>query len=880
MFQMSVCGRDLLAEPNGNDTFGLSPGAATVKAMAAIDATSREVNMTPDITTQIQIIDDDSLESLAAVLRRDIWLPACDTETVFRPELEVDGIPGAVRVISIAAHLPDGSEQAFVIDLRDTDAAKVNAVLSEFTFSGWNAGFDERALAGSGIETAGWYDLMIADTLTRSGRTGVQWYRSLAAVTELALGFSLDGKGSVQTSYDATSDLSEEQIRYAGYDAIVTRRVANWCQANVEAAGLTEAVELEQGARPFIAAMQKYGVPFDIDGYLDAEIAQRREQLALVLEDLANMTEGRPLADAPNTGMFAQVKLADEGDCDDRLVVAWNPGSKSELIDVLNTHAREAVEAAVAARTGKPGLLTDADPLRKDDLKAIEHPIAQKVLEARALAKVVQTYGADLSRFVVDGRLRCRYKQGGLVSTGRLASEKPNLQNLSPAMLGWMRPDEGRVLVYADLGQAELRVAAHLSQEDGMLEAFRAGTDFHNATIEIMYPGVDLKQLAAEDPKTLKRYRTSAKSVGFGVPYGMGAQLLAKNLSAAGVETSKEEAAQMLESYYEGRPKLAAWLFGRDDYVVDQSKTLPELDFRRSFKLLALRKETEGKKRALKKKLGRIPTHVEVAQAVWPDGPRGAEPMSDTELEVFWQEQGAALDWAYSFEGAVLLTATGAPFEFESRTVSGRRRVFDVPMDVQADSFKGMLNTVVLAMASSSKPAGRAFVAEFAEANDLRLPSASQWRSDRSGSRVAVTKAFKDAGAGVKLDFVRAAVKHFGWVALEPVLRRAAADCVRAARTPFRNHPVQGSVADIMEHGFGLLMKSLPEGAHPVLSVHDSVTIECDERDAPHVAQLVHDSLMAGMARYAGSCVAVVDTDVRSSLADSDVLWEYKPEAN
>ena len=838
---------------------------------------------TPDITTHIELITEDRLPYLREMLLSDRSAPAADTETEFREELVVDGIPGLVRVISLAVLDGNGAEHAFVIDLRDIPAAKIAECFDGITFYGWNANFDEFALDRSGVPTHAWHDLMLDDTMCRAGKTGVTWYRSLADVARLALNVELGGKGTTQTSYDLVSDLSDEQIRYAAWDAIVTRRLADWVQVNVEAAGLVEACALEQGARPFVNGMMRNGVPLNLDGYLEEEIGSRREQLADALADLADLTEGQPLDLAPDTGMFAQVKLAQDDEGDSRPVPNWNPQSKPETINALNTFAADAVEAFVKKQTGKPGLLVTTDSLRKDDLKQIDHPVAKKLLEARALAKVLQTYGSDLQKYWRNGRFFSRYKQAGLVATGRLGSFNFNGQNLAPAMLPWMRPDDPtRVIVAADLSQAELRVGASLSGEQGMIDAFASGEDFHSATVKAMHPDVDIDELAVSDPKLLKKYRTSAKGISFGVPYGMGAALLAKQLTASGVETTKEEAEEQLEAYYASRPAMAKWLHDRDDYIVQVSRTLPDLDFRSSFRLLVLHRETETKRKALKKKNGVKPSNFELAQAVWPDGPTDSddEGMSEDELQHFWQQKAAELDWAYGFEGPVVLTANGVPFEFSSRTPSGRRRVFDIPMHVQNDNFKGLLNVSVLAMASSRRPAGIQYVKDFCAEHNLTLPSEAKWRSDRSGSRVATMRAFSDRGVDLKLEFIRGAVKRFGWPAMDSVLKRAASDCVRACRTAFRNAPIQGAVSDVMLHAFATLTSSLPDGVLPILSVHDSLVLECDEADAKQVAQMVHDALMDAMAVYCPGCPAKVDTDVRRSLADADVIFEYDPAAH
>ena len=216
---------------------------------------------------------------------------------------------------------------------------------------------------------------------------------------------------------------------------------------------------------------------------------------------------------------------------------------------------------------GEERLLTATDSLRKDDVKQIKSPIVTELLALKKAAKEVTTYGADLRKYHRNGRFFSRYKQGGLVSTGRLASFNFNAQNLSKGMLPWMKPEKGNIFVYGDISQAELR--SHLSEEQDMIDAFTSGEDFHTTTVRVMDPGVDLDTV---DDKTMKNMRTSAKAVNFGLAYGMGAAL-AKNLTVSGVDTTKEMAQGYLDAYFEARPKMQDWLQARDNKVVDFSQS-------------------------------------------------------------------------------------------------------------------------------------------------------------------------------------------------------------------------------------------------------------------------------------------------------------------
>jgi hypothetical protein len=445
-----------------------------------------------------------------------------------------------------------------------------------------------------------------------------------------------------------------------------------------------------------------------------------------------------------------------------------------------------------------------------------------------------------------------------------------------------MKPAPGKVFVYGDISQAELRFVAHLAGEQEMIEAFASGEDFHLATVRVMNPAVDVDDLTVNDPTTLKKLRTAAKAVNFGLVYGMAAGKLSVNLTVAGVDTDRATAQGYLDAYFAARPRVAKWLKDRDAYVDSLAAGLPALDWAASLELFELRLSAESTYKSMRKKLKRIPDFVELAQAVWPGGPSGSTTPSQEELEAFWAANAQRLAWAFSYEGSVLLTEGGRAFEFYSTTVSGRRRVFDVPMDSEgSDKFSGFIVTAMLEMCERNKAAGAEYIASFAQTHNLTFPAASVWRTNRNQARADVVKMFEgSAGRHLRLAFLKGAVERFGYQALDKTFRKAASSCVRGLRNAYRNHPVQGSVADVVEAAFASIMAGLPEGAVPVISVHDSITIECNEEDAKAVAELLRDAVEGAMNRFCPTVVAKVDVDVRTSLSDDDVVWEMPARTN
>ncbi|MBR5309908.1 MAG: DNA polymerase I [Oscillospiraceae bacterium] len=187
----------------------------------------------------------------------------------------------------------------------------------------------------------------------------------------------------------------------------------------------------------------------------------------------------------------------------------------------------------------KSGYSTSADVL--EDIRKY-HPAVDEILEYRKLTKLRSTYvDGLLNALAPDGRIHTRFNQKE-TRTGRISSLEPNLQNipirteLGSKMRGFFVAKEGYTLVDADYSQIELRVLAHLANDENMISAFTGGTDVHTQTASQVF-GVP------EDFVT-SQMRSRAKAVNFGIVYGIGAWSLGENI---GVST--KEAQQYIDSY-------------------------------------------------------------------------------------------------------------------------------------------------------------------------------------------------------------------------------------------------------------------------------------------------------------------------------------------
>jgi DNA polymerase-1 len=192
----------------------------------------------------------------------------------------------------------------------------------------------------------------------------------------------------------------------------------------------------------------------------------------------------------------------------------FNINSPSQLATILY---EKLLISTSQIKKGKTGYSTDADQLRK---LHSQHPIIEKIEEHRELSKMKNTYADALPKLIgKDGRIHALFNQA-VTATGRLSSSEPNLQNIPKKgkLAGKIRQAfvamPGSLLVSADYSQIDLRVAAHLSKDEKMINIFHAGKDIHRAT------AAWVNNLKEEE--ITEKQRSEAKSLNFGVLYGMG----------------------------------------------------------------------------------------------------------------------------------------------------------------------------------------------------------------------------------------------------------------------------------------------------------------------------------------------------------------------
>lgn len=208
----------------------------------------------------------------------------------------------------------------------------------------------------------------------------------------------------------------------------------------------------------------------------------------------------------------------------------------------------------------KTGYSTSADVLEK---MANEYPIVADILEYRQLSKLKSTYADGLANFIdASGKIHTSFNQT-ITATGRLSSTEPNLQNIPIRIeLGRLirkvfHPMSGNVFVDSDYSQIELRILAHMSGDEKLIEAYNSGQDIHSTTASQVF-NVPLEEVTPE-------LRRNAKAVNFGIVYGISAFGLSQDLNIG-----RKEAQEYIDRYFATYPKIKEFI---DQTVADAKET-------------------------------------------------------------------------------------------------------------------------------------------------------------------------------------------------------------------------------------------------------------------------------------------------------------------
>ena len=385
-----------------------------------------------------------------------------------------------------------------------------------------NAKFDCMILERHGIQAHPVkFDTMIAEWLTdpstkHKGLKDLSRHRLGAEMTEIE---DLIGRGKNQVTFGEVP--IEVAAPYGAADADMTLRLLPPLQQELEEKGLTKLIDMEMELLPVIADMERAGVRIDTDFF--RHMSQDLAAAMLKLEQTIYEIAGEP----------------------------FNINSTQQLSDILFKKLQLPREGLKKIASGHYS--TAADVL--DGLKAADKTgIINAIIEYRELGKLKGTYVDALPQMInpATGRIHTSFSQTGAI-TGRLASSNPNLQNIPIRSEVGQRirrgfiTEPGWTFLSVDYSQVELRILAHISQDETLLEAFREDQDIHTATAAAIY------SIPVE--KVSKNQRRFAKTINFGLIYGMGAFRLARETGL-----TLGEAESYVKKYFAQFPGIERYL--------------------------------------------------------------------------------------------------------------------------------------------------------------------------------------------------------------------------------------------------------------------------------------------------------------------------------
>lgn len=385
---------------------------------------------------------------------------------------------------------------------------------------GQNIKYDMIVLANYGVAIKGqMFDTMIAHYVLQP-----ELHHGMDYLAEVYLKYDtikieelIGAKGKNQRNM---RDLSPTDIyKYACEDADVTLKLKNILEKELETNGVKELFEeIEMPLVPVLAYIERNGVRIDTEALKETSrhFTIRMREIEEEIYKLAGME--------------------------------FNVSSPKQVGEVLFDRLK-IVEKAKKTKTGQ--YVTSEEVL--ESLKG-KHEIVGKILEHRGLKKLLGTYIDALPELInpKTGRIHTSFNQT-VTATGRLSSSNPNLQNIpvrnedGKEIRKAFIPDDGCEFFSADYSQIELRIMAHLSEDDNMIEAFREEQDIHAATAAKIYK-INIDEVTREQ-------RSKAKTANFGIIYGISVFGLAERLNV-----ERKEAKELIDGYFENYPKVKAYM--------------------------------------------------------------------------------------------------------------------------------------------------------------------------------------------------------------------------------------------------------------------------------------------------------------------------------
>lgn len=493
------------------------PSSASVDLGSSIEVETSAVNAASEIGKQDYIFldTDEKLEKVLSKLSKVSEL-AVDTETT-----GLDVITSELVGISLCAE-PGVSYYVPVAVVKGSDGLKKLLANEEIKKVGHNIKFDMQVLATAGIILSGVsFDTMIASFLLNPGSR----QHGLDGLSFTELGYQMQpiedliGKGKSQITMDQVDP--EKVSWYAAEDTDITLRLKHLFEPLVIKERLEKVFyDIEMPLLVVLSGMEMNGIKLDtqllnaLSGSVEIDINQLESDIYKLTGEEFNLNSPKQMKEV----LF----------------------DKMQLVPVEN-------------KKNKSGLSTAAGELEK---MIRQHPVIEKILEYRELAKLQSTYLLTLPELVnkKTHRLHTSYNQT-IAATGRLSSTDPNLQNIPVRGQGVgskirqaFIAEKGYKLLSLDYSQIELRIVAHLAQDEKMLEVFKAREDIHSKTAMEIF-GVTKAELTPD-------MRRDAKTINFGILYGVSSFGLSSRIA----EMSRGDAQQYIKKYFAAYPKVEQYL--------------------------------------------------------------------------------------------------------------------------------------------------------------------------------------------------------------------------------------------------------------------------------------------------------------------------------
>ncbi|CAA0083683.1 DNA polymerase I [BD1-7 clade bacterium] len=512
-----------------NDLSHGSNGDAAAKSGAAqkgeqAEASSDNIDAAPiDVAYDTVLTEADFTAWLETLKNAEVFAFDTETTSLNYMNAEIVGVSFSVEAGKAAyvpvAHdylgAPEQLDRDFVLQalkplLEDPNARKI----------GQNLKYDAHVLLNYGIQLQGVaYDTMLESYVWNStaGRHDMDSLASRYLGLETIHFEDIAGKGKKQLTFNQIE--LEKAAPYAAEDADITLRLHQQLWPELQASDGQKSIfeDIEMPLMPVITRIEHTGCLLDSD--LLHEQSAMLEQVCQSLEQQAHDLAGE----------------------------TFNLGSPKQLQAIL--FEKQGLPVIKKTPKGQP---STAEPVLQE--LALEYELPSVIMQYRSMSKLKSTYTDALPAQVNPrtGRVHTSYHQA-VTATGRLSSSDPNLQNIP------IRTDEGRKVrrafiapegkkvLAADYSQIELRIMAHLSGDEGLLDAFRHGKDVHKATAAEVFD-VALDDVSADQ-------RRSAKAINFGLIYGMSAFGLAKQLKIA-----RAEAQAYVNAYFERYPGVKRYM--------------------------------------------------------------------------------------------------------------------------------------------------------------------------------------------------------------------------------------------------------------------------------------------------------------------------------